>query len=614
MRIEDYGLIGDTQTAALVSRAGSIDWLCLPRFDSGACFCALLGTEQNGRWIIAPTDQVTSTRRRYRPGSLVLETELETESGAVVLTDCMPPRERNPDLVRLVSGRRGRVKLRMELVIRFDYGSVVPWVRTVDGHLQAVAGPHALDIWSEVPTHGEDLKTVAEFEVTEGQSVAFALRWHPSHEAGEDCFDIREEIEKTDRWWSSWSEKANTSGEWDEAVRRSLITLKALTFEPTGGIIAAPTTSLPELPGGVRNWDYRYCWLRDATFSLHAFLLAGYRDEACAWREWLLRAVAGDPAKLQIMYGPAGERRLEEYELPWLAGCENSLPVRVGNAAHAQFQLDVYGEVIASMHRARLEGIDHDQPSWNLQRAILEFLETAWREPDDGIWEVRGPRRHFTHSKLMAWVAFDRAVQAVERFGMEGPLDRWKAQRQKLREEICAKGYNAKIGSFTQDYGSDRLDASLLMIPLSGFLPPEDERVRGTVRAIERDLLEDGFVLRYRRDRETSPRVDGLPPGEGAFLPCTFWLADNYAISGRTKEARALFERLLSIRNDLGLLAEEYDPRTRRQLGNFPQAFTHVGLVNTAHHLSTGAPLAHRQGHVDKPHNDKSSNRAPAPR
>ena len=593
MKIEDYALIGDTQTAALVSRGGSIDWLCVPRFDSPACFSALLGKEEHGHWQIAPKGKVTATRRRYREGTLVLETEFETADGCVRVVDCMPPRERNPDVIRLVEGVHGKVEMRMQLVIRFDYGSIVPWVRSIGDRLEAVAGPHALTIWSEVPTHGEDMKTVAEFDVRAGQSVAFGMRWHPSHEPDGEPFDIRNAIDCTDRWWREWSARSTYRGEWGEAVQRSLITLKALTYAPTGGILAAPTTSLPEKPGSVRNWDYRYCWLRDATFTLYALLLAGYKDEACAWRDWLLRAIAGDPSKLQIMYGTSGERRLEEYEIPWLPGFENSRPVRVGNAAHEQFQLDVYGEVIDSLHQARVAGIDPDEPSWQLQKAILNYLESAWSEPDMGIWEVRGPARHFTHSKVMAWVAFDRAIKAVENFGLKGPCDRWKAQRQQIREEILAKGFHPTIGAFTQEYGSDRLDASLLMIPLVGFLPPEDERVQGTVRAIERKLLVDGFIRRY--EPEKSAHVDGLPPGEGAFLPCTFWLADNYALAGRTDEARAIFERLLAIRNDVGLLAEEYDPRTKRQLGNFPQAFTHVGLVNTARNLANHGGPAHQR-------------------
>ena len=592
MKIEDYGLIGDTQTVALVGRNGSIDWLCLPRFDSGACFAALLGSEEHGCWKIAPSEELIATRRAYRKGTLILETEFETAGGCVRLTDCMPPRRRDADVVRLVQGVRGRVRMKMLLIVRFDYGSIVPWIRRVNDRLEAVAGPDALCFWSGVDTHGEGLTTVAEFVVNEGQTIPFELLWHPSHEPPERRGDTVNEIAQTEQWWRAWSSKVKCESEWGEAIERSLITLKALTYAPTGGIVAAATTSLPEHIGGVRNWDYRFCWLRDATFTLYALMQGGHTDEACAWRDWLLRAVAGDPSKLHIMYGVAGERRLQEYTLPWLPGYEKSAPVRVGNAAFSQFQLDVYGELMDSMHQARCAGIEPEAHAWKLQRAVMEFLETAWREPDEGIWEVRGPRRHFTHSKLMAWVAFDRAVKAVEEFGCEGPAERWRSHREALREEICERGYNREKRAFVQEYGGDQLDASLLMLPLVGFLPADDERVRGTVAAIERELLVDGFVLRYRTEEES--QVDGLPAGEGAFLLCTFWLADNYALAGRFEEARALFERLLAIRNDLGLLAEQYDPRAGRMLGNFPQAFSHVGLVNTARNLShEGGPASH---------------------
>ena len=593
MKIEDYGLIGDTQTVALVGRNGSIDWLCVPRFDSAACFAALLGGEEHGCWQIAPAEDLVSTRRAYRKKTLVLETEFETANGCVRLTDCMPPRQRDADLVRVVRGVRGRVKMKMRLIVRFDYGSIVPWLRRVDDRLEAVGGPDALSFWSGVETHGEGLTTVAEFEVTEGQMIPFELLWHPSHEPPEKRGDAMGQIEQTAQWWNEWSSQAKCEGEWGEAIQRSLITLKALTYAPTGGIVAAPTTSLPEQIGGVRNWDYRFCWLRDATFTLYALMQGGHTDEACEWRDWLLRAVAGDPSKLQIMYGAAGERRLDEYELPWLPGYENSAPVRIGNAASSQFQLDVYGELIDSMHKARCAGIESDANAWKLQRAVMEFLETAWHEPDEGIWEVRGARRHFTHSKLMAWVAFDRAVKAVEKFDCEGPVERWRSNRDALLLEICARGFNREKNAFVQEYDGEALDASLLMVPLVGFLPPDDERVRGTVAAIERELLIDGFVLRYRSEEVS--HVDGLPPGEGAFLLCTFWLADNYALAGRFEQARALFERLLAIRNDLGLLAEQYDPRAGRMLGNFPQAFSHVGLVNTARNLSReGGPAQQR--------------------
>ena len=584
MKIEDYGLIGDTQTVALVGRNGSIDWLCLPRFDSGACFAALLGREEHGCWKIAPAEEVVGTRRAYRKGTLILETEFETAGGSVRLIDCMPPRQRDADLVRVVQGVRGCVRMKMQLVIRFDYGSVLPWMRRLDDRWEAVAGPDALSFWSAVETRGEGLTTVAEFDVPEGEMLPFELLWHRSHEPPAGRGDPLEKVTETERWWREWRSRAKCEGEWAEAIERSLITLKALTYAPTGGIVAAATTSLPEQIGGVRNWDYRFCWLRDATFTLDALMQGGHIEEACAWRDWLLRAVAGDPSRLQIMYGAAGERRLQEYDLPWLPGYEGSAPVRVGNAAFSQFQLDVYGELIDSMHHARCAGIEPEPQAWKLQRAVMEFLETAWRWPDEGIWEVRGPRRHFTHSKLMAWVAFDRAVKAVENFACDGPVERWRSQREIIREEICARGYNQEKRAFVQEYDGTELDASLLMLPLVGFLPADDERVRGTISAIERELLVDGFVLRYRTEDES--QIDGLPSGEGAFLLCTFWLADNYAVAGRLDEARALFERLLAIRNDLGLLAEQYDPRAGRMLGNFPQAFSHVGLVNTARNLS----------------------------
>lgn len=591
MRIEDYGIIGDTQTVALVGRNGSIDWLCLPRFDSAACFAALLGTEEHGCWQIAPAEPVTATRRAYRDGTLILETEFETASGSVRLIDCMPPRDDHPNVVRAVQGMRGRVKMQMKLVIRFDYGSAVPWMRRVDDHWEAVAGPDALSFWSDVDSHGKGLTTVADFEVAAGQNVSFVLLWHPSHEPVAARIDPLAELARTERWWREWSGRAQSGeSQWQSAVQRSLITLKALTYAPTGGIVAAPTTSLPERIGGVRNWDYRYCWLRDATFTLYSFLLAGYTEEACAWRDWLLRAVAGNPAQLQIMYGPAGERRLPEFELPWLPGYEGSQPVRIGNAAHDQFQLDVYGEVLDAMHEARRAGIDPQAHGWEVERAILGFLESAWNQPDEGLWEVRGPRRHFTHSKVMTWVAFDRAVKTVERLRLDGPVARWRRQRSQIHEEICARGFSTKKSAFVQEYGSERIDASLLMLPLVGFLPPDDPRVRGTVDAVERELMVDGFVLRYRTDASSS--FDTLPPGEGCFLLCSFWLADNYALAGRFDDARALFERLLSIRNDLGLLAEQYDPHAKRLLGNFPQAFSHVGLVNTARSLSQGGGAA----------------------
>jgi GH15 family glucan-1,4-alpha-glucosidase len=595
LNIEDYAIIGDTQTAALVGKDGSIDWLCLPRFDSSACFAALLGDASNGRWLLAPKGQVRKVTRRYEPGSLVLVTRFETDDGAVDVVDFMPPRDVTPDLVRIVRGVRGTVEMAMELVIRFEYGSIVPWVVRRGGALHAVAGPDALLLDSTVPTKGKGLTTVASFSVYEGQSVPFLLAWYPSHLAPPKIVPPARALEETLGFWREWSAQCSYDGEWREEVLRSLVTLKALTYAPTGGIVAAPTMGLPERIGGVRNWDYRYCWIRDATFTLYALMLAGYRAEARAWREWLLRAIAGDPSQLQILYGPAGERGLWEIEIPWLPGYEGSKPVRIGNAAMHQFQLDVYGELLDTMHQARKAGVDGDGKSWALERALLRFLETGWEKPDAGVWEIRGEPRHFTHSKMMAWVAIDRAVKAIERFGHEGPLDKWRRLRDRIKDEVCERGFDRSLNAFTQSYGSRRLDASLLMMPLVGFLPASDERVRGTVRAIERDLLKGGFVLRYSPDE--SEAVDGLPRGEGVFLACTFWLADNYALDGRVDEARVVFQRLLDIQNDVGLLSEEYDPEARRLLGNFPQAFSHVGLINTAHNLSQRTkPAEHRRG------------------
>jgi GH15 family glucan-1,4-alpha-glucosidase len=593
MRIEDYALIGDTQTAALVGRDGSIDWLCFPRFDSPACFASLLGDARHGRWLLSPVGLVARTSRRYRPGTLVLETEFETDAGAVRIMDFMPPRDRAPDVVRIVEGVRGQVRLRMELVIRFDYGSIIPWVRTVDGVLRVVGGPDSLSLHTPIETRGEQLTTVADFVVSEGQRIPFVLTWHPSHEPPAEPADPERALAETEAWWKDWSGRCSYKGPWREQVLRSLITLKALTYAPTGGIMAAPTTSLPEALGGVRNWDYRHCWLRDATFTLYSLMSAGYREEASAWRDWLLRAVAGDPAKLQIMYGPAGERRLTEIELGWLPGYEGSAPVRIGNAAVNQFQLDVYGEVMDTLHQTRRAGIDSNDFASALQQHLLDFLETGWNQPDEGIWEVRGPRRHFTHSKVMAWVAVDRAVKDMEGYGLAGDVERWRRLRKAIHAEVCEKGYDPRRGSFVQYYGGPELDASLLMIPLVGFLPPSDERVRATAEAVERELLHEGFVLRY--DTGGSGHVDGLPAGEGAFLACTFWLADNYWLLGRRDEARRLFERLLTVCNDVGLLSEQYDPIARRLLGNFPQAFSHVSLINTASNLSRDVgPAEHR--------------------
>jgi GH15 family glucan-1,4-alpha-glucosidase len=584
--IEDYALIGDTRSAALVGRDGSIDWLCLPRFDSAACFAALLGDAGHGRWLLAPTASGARATRRYRAGTLVLETEFVTDTGVVRVVDFMPPDEASPNVLRLVEGVSGQVAMRMELVVRFDYGRIVPWVTMVDGVLRAVGGPDALALRTPVSVHGRDLTTVAEFTVGPREAVPFALSWYPSHLAPPPAVDVAREIHEAEAWWRAWSDRCNYVGPWRDAVIGSLVTLKALTYAPTGGIVAAPTTSLPEALGGRRNWDYRFCWLRDATFTLLALMLAGHRDEACAWRDWLLRAVAGTPQQLQIMYDVAGARRLPEIELGWLPGYEGSRPVRTGNGAAHQLQLDVFGEVADALFQARRSGIAPDPFAWAVEGKLLDYLEGAWKEPDEGIWEVRGARQHFTHSKMMSWVAFDRAVKTVERLGLDGPVERWRGMRDRIHEDVCERGFDRGKRAFTQSYGSPTLDASLLMMALVGFLPPSDPRVIGTVQAIERELVVDGLVLRYRTDELD----DGLPPGEGTFLACSFWLADNYALMGRDVEARGLFERLLALRNDVGLLAEEYDPVDRRLLGNFPQAFSHVGLVNTAFNLTARQP------------------------
>ena len=584
LRIEDYALIGDTQTAALVGIDGSIDWWCAPRFDSSALFAALVGDQNNGRWRIAPAGGLQSTTRSYRHDTLVLETTFVTDDGTVKVTDCMPIRDKSVDIVRLVEGISGRVPMRMELTIRFDYGSIVPWVRHIDGGMDAVAGPDATILRTPVALAGAGNETVADFVVTPGDKVPFAISWHESHRTPPRPINVGRAIAGTARWWHRWAGRSTYDGEWRDLVTRSLITLKALTYAPTGGMVAAPTTSLPEWIGSVRNWDYRFCWLRDATFSLLALIQAGYLDEARAWRDWLVRAVAGSPADLQIMYGPAGERRLTEYEVDWLAGYEGSTPVRVGNAASEQFQLDVYGEVLDANFHAIEAGVEPDEDLINIQTQLLDWLEGAWHRPDEGIWEVRGERQHFVHSKVMAWVAFDRAVTTMARFGISTDRQRrWKQSRHDIHEQVCTEGYDPDLGAFVQAYGSRRLDAAVLMIPLVGFLPATDERVRSTVAAIQRDLTHDGFVARY----DTSSVNDGLPPGEGMFLPCSFWMVDNLALMGRRAEAREMFERLIGLANDVGLLAEEYDPIARRQLGNFPQAFTHVQLINSACHLST---------------------------
>ncbi|GLQ53973.1 glycoside hydrolase family 15 protein [Devosia nitrariae] len=597
--IEDYGFIGNMLSCALVARDGSIDWLCLPRFDSDACFAALLGSKENGCWLITPKEKASRVSRRYRPGTTILETTFETATGAVTLIDFMPlaEDEEHVDVVRIVRGDRGNVEMNMEFVLRFDYGRTVPWVRRTDYGLQAVAGPDAVELRTPVELKGRDMRTFATFSVGAGAQVPFAMTWHPSHRPPTVRWDPARRLNETEKRWRKWSDDCSFAGKkdhpWREAVVRSLVTLKALTFAPTGGIVAAATTSLPEEIGGVRNWDYRYCWIRDATLTLLALLTSGYRDEAKAWREWLLRAAAIHPKQLQIMFGLAGERRLTEIELPWLAGYEGSLPVRVGNAAYDQLQLDVYGEMMDALHVGRKFMLEPSEASWGFQKVLLDDLEKQWREPDDGIWEMRGGRRHFTYSRVMAWVAFDRGVKAVEDYGLSGPVDRWHKVRGEIRDDILANGWNEKRGSFVQYYGGDALDASLLLIPSVGFLPPDDPRVIATVEAIQRDLVEGGLVLRYRP--EHAP--DGVSGSEGTFLVCSFWLVDALTMIGRIDEAEALFERLLSIRNDLGLLAEEYDPHTGRQLGNFPQAFSHVGLVNSATNLiSARGPAEQRAG------------------
>jgi GH15 family glucan-1,4-alpha-glucosidase len=592
-RIEDYALIGDCQTAALVARDGSIDWLCFPRFDSGACFAALLGRPEHGRWQVAPVDLPVRTERRYAGDTLVLETVFTTEQGEVALVDCMPPRSREPNLVRIVIGRHGTVKMRMHLAIRFDYGSVVPWVRRTDRGIRAIAGPDQVELQTSVDLRGEGLTTVADFTVVEGQRVPFVLQWQPSQEEPHDPVDAEQACRDTGAWWRAWSARCRYDGPYRSVVRRSLITLKALTYAPTGGIVAAATTSLPEQLGGMRNWDYRLCWLRDATFTLDALMNAGFEEEAIAWRSWLLRAVAGDPSQINIVYGLAGERRLPEIELPWLPGYEGSSPVRVGNAAYQQLQLDIFGEVMDALHSSRVHALNGDESAWPLQRHLVEHLEQIWRDSDEGIWEVRGPRRHFTQSKVMAWVAVDRMVKDAERFKLAGPTGHWRHLRAEIHADVCRHGFNRALNSFVQYYGARETDASLLMLPLVGFLPPHDPRIRGTVERIEQTLAHDGLVHRYR-SREA---IDGLTPCEGAFLPCSFWLADNYQLLGRHAEAEALFERLLGLTNDVGLLSEEYDPVHQRLLGNFPQAFSHVALINTAMNLAPhgATPASHRE-------------------
>jgi GH15 family glucan-1,4-alpha-glucosidase len=581
--LEDYAIIGDCETAALISRGGSIDWLCWPRFDSPACFAALLGTADHGRWLIEPAAPGARTSRRYRGRTMILETRFETDEGAVTLIDFMPPRGRNSDVIRIVRGDRGSVRMRTELVLRFDYGRTVPWVNHLpDGTFRAIAGPDMVLLHTKVPLHGRDMTTVGEFEVRAGQTVPFVLTHGASHLPPPHGADPETSLASTEAFWTEWIAHGETNGAWAEAVSRSLLTLKALTYAPTGGIVAAATTSIPEQIGGIRNWDYRYCWVRDATLTLLALMNAGYYDEAGAWRDWLLRAAAGAPSQMQIMYGVAGERSLVEYELPWLPGYESSRPVRVGNGASHQLQLDVYGELMDALYQSREGGLTLRESDWAFQHALLQHLEQVWTEPDEGIWETRGPSQHFTFSKVMAWVALDRGIRTAEHFGLDGPIDRWKKACRAIHDEVCARGFNSGIGSFVQSFETTNLDASLLLLPTVGFLPAGDPRITGTTEAIERALLVDGFVLRY----DTGQTADGLPPGEGAFLACTCWLADAYALVGRVEDAQRTFERVLAVANDVGLLAEEYDPRLGRMVGNFPQAFSHVAVINTAFNLA----------------------------
>ncbi|MBJ7000347.1 glycoside hydrolase family 15 protein [Streptomyces griseofuscus] len=590
-RIEDYALIGDMQTAALVCRDGTVDWLCLPRFDSHAIFAGLLGTEEHGFWRLGPAHAAdaqppTAARRGYRGDSLILESEWDTPRGTVRVTDFMPPRDGAPQLIRIVEGVTGRVPMRSALRMRFSYGRVVPWVHKHEGRTVAVAGPDSVWFDTEVETYGKSLTTYADFTVAPGDRIAFTISWEPSHKRPPALPEPEQSLEATESFWREWVEQCTYHGPYREAVIRSLITLKALTYAPTGGIVAAPTTSLPEDIGGVRNWDYRYTWLRDAAITLSSLLRTGYREEARAWREWLLRAVAGDPENLQIMYGIAGERELGEAELDWLPGYEDSAPVRVGNGAAHQLQLDVYGEVTEALHLAHMTGLARNDYASLLQLKLIRYLEDHWQEPDEGIWEVRGPRRHFVHSKVMAWVAVDRTIKLIESGDADGPLERWRELRDDIHRDVCERGYDKERNTFTQSYGSQELDASLLLIPQMGFLPPDDKRVIGTIEAIQRELsTSDGFILRYPTEGQ-SEGVDGLPGDEGAFLACSFWMADDLAMIGRVDEARKLFEKLLALRNDLGLLAEEWDPRLQRQVGNFPQAFSHVPLIDTALRLT----------------------------
>ena len=592
-KIEDYGFLSDTQTGALVSREGCVDWLCLPRFDSAACFASLIGEKKNGHWLFTPAEEIEKLKRRYRGDTLIIETEIETKSGAVRLIDFMPPRGENPDIVRIVEGLRGEVPMQMELIIRFEYGLIIPWVRRAHGGLEAIAGPDALILRTPIETRGKDMTTVAEFTVKEGERIPFVLTWFASHQEPPRAIHAEHALRDTEKFWNKWSGRCCYRGPWREAVMRSLITLKGLSYAPTGGLVAAATTSLPEEIGGVRNWDYRYCWLRDATFTLATLMQVGYKDEAQSWRQWLLRAIAGSAAQMQIMYGVHGERRLEEREIPWLSGYENSSPVRIGNAASNQFQLDVFGGVLQAMYQSHVSGLETSESDWRLMVELMRFLESNWEKPDEGIWEVRGGRKQFTHSKMMVWVAFDRAVKLAKacHCAADEHLEKWKTIRDQVHREVCEHGYNKKKKAFTQFYGSDALDASVLMIlPRAGFLPASDERVHGTIEAIEHELMQDGFVLRYRNEEH----VDGLPGREGVFLPCSFWFANALHLIGRTDEAKEMFERVLAVQNDLGLFSEEYDPIAKRQLGNFPQAFTHLALVNSARILADTEKLSEK--------------------
>jgi GH15 family glucan-1,4-alpha-glucosidase len=587
--IEDYGLIGNTYSAALVSRGGSIDWLCLPRFDSEAVFAALLGDRRNGRWLLAPEDPAPRISRAYRGDSGILETRFETAEGCVVLTDFMPldGTEDQVDLIRLLRCERGRVRMRTEIILRFDYGRSIPWVRRHFAGLSAVAGANAIQVCSPVDLKGApDMSTRATFMIEAGESLPFTMAWYPSHRKKFYYRDPCDALLATENRWRDWASHSSLEGRWRDAAVRSLITLKMLTYQPTGGIVAAPTTSLPERLGGTRNWDYRYCWIRDATLTLYALLVAGYRNEARDWREWLLRAAAGHPSEMQIMYGVGGERRLIEFELDWLPGYAGSAPVRVGNAAHRQLQIDVYGELMDALYTCNRYGLEASPSAWDFQCKILEYLETVWGQPDEGIWETRGGRQHFTFSKIMAWVAFDRGIKTIDQFGAKGPRERWARQRTEIAAQVLENGYDERRQTFVQYYGARNVDASLLLIPQLGFLPPEDPRVIGTIAAVERELMSDGLIYRY----STASGIDGLPAGEGAFLACNFWLANSLALIGKRDEAIALFERLLSLRNDLGLLSEEYDPREKRLLGNFPQAFSHTAIINTVAHLSRADP------------------------